>query len=101
LPLSELSRLDFAEPDRSRFPVLDLCDEVMRSGGTAGAVFNAANEAAVEAFRQGELPFSRIDELTAEVTRRHTPRSIATLADVIDADSEAREAMAAAMSRIA
>jgi 1-deoxy-D-xylulose-5-phosphate reductoisomerase len=49
LDFSTLKRLNFEQPDFERFPALRLGFEVARSGGTAGAVFNAANEAAVEA----------------------------------------------------
>ncbi|MDX1682815.1 MAG: 1-deoxy-D-xylulose-5-phosphate reductoisomerase, partial [Phycisphaeraceae bacterium] len=47
---SALRQLDFEPPDPERFPALRLAFEVIEAGGTAGAVFNAANEAAVAAF---------------------------------------------------
>ncbi len=52
--------LDFFPPDQERFPAIALGHEVARRGGTAGAVLNAANEAAVERFLAGELRFTDI-----------------------------------------
>jgi 1-deoxy-D-xylulose-5-phosphate reductoisomerase len=59
-PRFDLSRgcaLHFEPPDRETFPCLDLGFEVMARGGTAGAALNAANEAAVARFLDGELGF--------------------------------------------
>ena len=49
-------QLDFEPPDLERFPALGLGLEVARRGGTAGAVLNGANEAAVAAFLAGQHP---------------------------------------------
>src|SRR5205085_9142147 len=48
--LAKLGSLTFEEPDRDRFPALDLARRAGEIGGTLPAVFNAANEVAVEAF---------------------------------------------------
>src|SRR5262249_50205943 len=50
LDLARLGALEFFEPDLERFPALRLGFEVIRRGGLSGAVMNAANEIAVEAF---------------------------------------------------
>ncbi|MCB1757715.1 MAG: 1-deoxy-D-xylulose-5-phosphate reductoisomerase, partial [Gammaproteobacteria bacterium] len=57
LDLFEVARLDFEKPDLERFPCLRLAFEAMRSGGTAGAILNAANEIAVERFLCGNISF--------------------------------------------
>src|SRR5262249_49545680 len=57
LDWQSLSALHFEPPDRETFQALDLGFEVARRGGTCGAVLNAANEAAVERFLAGGLPF--------------------------------------------
>ncbi|MCA9220225.1 MAG: 1-deoxy-D-xylulose-5-phosphate reductoisomerase, partial [Planctomycetales bacterium] len=57
LDLTERLCLEFEPPDEERFPALALGFEVARRGGTAGAVLNAANEAAVAEFLQGRLQF--------------------------------------------
>lgn len=103
-----LTRLEFAEPDLERFPALGLGYEVIRRGGTAGAVFNAANEAAVEAFLMGHdvgpggggrarmcppirpISFGRIGELTAAAMREVGVSPLGSLADAKAADAEAR-----------
>jgi len=63
-PNGAMQSMRFDEPDLDRFPALGVAERVMRQGGVSGAVFNAANEAAVEAFIAGEIPFGRIPELS-------------------------------------
>ncbi len=57
LDLSKRMTLHFEPPDIETFPALELGFEVMRTGGTAGAALNAANEAAVARFLDGSLRF--------------------------------------------
>ncbi|MBC7836119.1 MAG: 1-deoxy-D-xylulose-5-phosphate reductoisomerase [Phycisphaerales bacterium] len=92
LDWSAFSRLDFAPPDLERFPALGLGFEVCRRGGTSGAVFNAANEVAVEAFlaADGAMPFGRIAETTCAVMEEHTYRPLSCMGDVLEADASAR-----------
>jgi 1-deoxy-D-xylulose-5-phosphate reductoisomerase len=71
MDFSQAMRLDFFPPDFERFPALELGLEVARSGGTAGAVLNAANEAAVERFRAGELHFTEIVPSCRAVLEQH------------------------------
>lgn len=87
-----LSKLEFSPPDREQFPALDAAYEIIARGGTAGAVFNAANEAAVEAFlaADGALPFGRIAELSRQALKEVGVSPLRTLADAMDADAEAR-----------
>ena len=56
-----------------------------------GAVFNAANEAAVEAFLTGAIPFGRLGNLVAEAVNRIAPRPADSLAAIEAAGTEARE----------
>ncbi len=71
LDFSEAMRLDFEPPDFDRFPALSLGLEVAKAGGTAGAVLNAANEAAVDRFRAGELHFTEIVPSCRAVLEQH------------------------------
>jgi 1-deoxy-D-xylulose-5-phosphate reductoisomerase len=64
-------RLDFSPADPERCPALGLGYEVARCGGTSGAVLNAANEAAVEAFLEGELHFTEIVPACRSVLETH------------------------------
>lgn len=90
LDWSKLGTLEFAEPDLERFPALALAWRVIERGGTAGAVMNAANEAAVEAFIAGRVPFGRIPELTLEAMDSVGVSPVRDLRDVMEADAEAR-----------
>ncbi|MCL4205260.1 MAG: 1-deoxy-D-xylulose-5-phosphate reductoisomerase [Pirellulaceae bacterium] len=58
-------------PDKTRFPALELGHEVARRGGTSGAVLNAANEAAVEAFLAGKIRFPDIVPACRSVLEHH------------------------------
>lgn len=84
-------RLEFEPPDRSRFPALDLGFEVAKAGGTAGAVLNAANEAAVAGFLAGELSFSQIVPACRAVLEQHHYDPRPTLDDLLKLDAWARE----------
>jgi 1-deoxy-D-xylulose-5-phosphate reductoisomerase len=91
LDLFALRAIHFEAPDPIRFPALALGHEVARLGGTAGAVLNAANEAAVDLFRAGALRFTEIVELTRQVLQRHALRESPSLADLLSADGWARD----------
>jgi len=90
LDLTTLSRLDFREPDLERFPALRAGLEVIDRGGTAGAVFNGANEAAVEAFLAGRVDFGVMTDLAREALAAVGTGPIRSLDDVLEADAEAR-----------
>ena len=91
LNLHELGQLTFEPPDMERFPALRLGFEVARQGGTAGAVLNAANEAAVDAFRQGRIGFIEIAELTERCLRNHQWLQNPSLEELMAADRWARQ----------
>jgi len=91
LDFSTIRRLNFEPADMERFPALRMGYEVARAGGTAGAVLNAANEAAVEAFQQGRIPFGRIVELTQCVLDRHVVQSAPDLETLLQTDAWARQ----------
>jgi 1-deoxy-D-xylulose-5-phosphate reductoisomerase len=87
----ELSAFHFEAPDRTTFPALDLGYEVAARGGTAGAVLNAANEAAVEAFLDRRLPFLDIPRACRAVLDAHTFDPGPTLDGLLAADRWARQ----------
>jgi len=87
---SRLSELTFEQPDGERFPALSLGYRVIELGGTAGAVLNAANEAAVDAFLERRIPFGRISELAAAALETSPPKPVDSLETVFEADREAR-----------
>jgi 1-deoxy-D-xylulose-5-phosphate reductoisomerase len=71
LDLAALGRMDFAEPDRKRFPCLDLAYAALRGSEAAPAVLNAANEVAVAAFLAGRIAFPEIASTNAVVLEEH------------------------------
>ncbi len=95
LDFAALGRLDFAPADPGRFPALRLVREVMATGGLAGAVFNAAKEAALDGFiheRIGFLDMARLVEHVLEAMGRDAGTAGAGygLGDVLALDTEAR-----------
>jgi len=72
------------------FPAFALGVAAGRTGGTAPAAFNAANEVAVAAFLAGRIPFGRIAEAIAAVLEAQTVTPAADLATVLEADAWAR-----------
>ena len=87
--------LTFEKPHTQRFPALDIAREAMRHGGAAGAVFNAANEIAVQRFCDGGITFDRIPAVVRATLEKDASLPAATLDDIIAADSTARRDAAA------
>ncbi len=87
-------RLDFEPADPERCPALALGYDCARRGGTSGAVLNAANEAAVEAFLQGELHFTEIIPACRSVLEAHNFDPEPTLEELEELDRWAREEVA-------
>ncbi|HEY7156665.1 MAG TPA: 1-deoxy-D-xylulose-5-phosphate reductoisomerase [Gemmataceae bacterium] len=87
----ELSAWHFEQPDHETFPALQLGYEVARRGGTCGAVLNAANEAAVERFLQGDLNFLDIPRVCRAALDHHNYSPTPTLAELSACDRWARQ----------
>lgn len=85
-----LRSLAFEPVDHSRFPAIGLAWRAIRAGGTAGAVLNAANEAAVDAFCAGHLRFGEIAEVVEAALDSIAPVQVRSLDDVYAADAAAR-----------
>jgi 1-deoxy-D-xylulose-5-phosphate reductoisomerase len=83
--------LDFEPPDEDRFPALRLGREVAAAGGTAGAVLNAANEAAVVSFLAGELGFTEIAAACRAVLESHPFSPAPSLDELMQLDRWARQ----------
>lgn len=95
--IRELTGLEFHELDEQRFPAVRLAREAARMGGGHPAVLNAANEAAVNAFLGGELPFGGIVRAVEQAVRAF-PGGGEALEDLLEADRWAREFVKAAVS---
>jgi 1-deoxy-D-xylulose-5-phosphate reductoisomerase len=86
--------LEFEPPDVERFPAVRLGHEAAARGGTAGAVLNAANEAAVGRFLAGGLRFTDIAEACARMLDEHPFEAEPTLDEILRLDSWARQEVA-------
>ncbi len=91
LDLETLSSLEFRAVCPERYPALELGYRVIDEGGTCGAIFNAANERAVEAFLAGKIPFGRIVECSRGAMDALGCSPLRDLADVLEADRAGRE----------
>jgi len=91
LDFSEYNRLDFEEPDYARFPLLKLAFRVAETGGTAPAVYNAANEVAVMAFLKGIVKFTGIVDIIDHTLDNLKVVSKPSLEDILQADRLARK----------
>ena len=90
LPLDKIFSLDFRPADETRYPCLRLAREAMAAGGTAPAVFNAANEVAVAAFLQNRVPFLAIPRIIAHTLATVSLIEPTALDQVLAVDAEAR-----------
>jgi 1-deoxy-D-xylulose-5-phosphate reductoisomerase len=63
LDFSQLSQLDFMPVDAARFPAIDIAYQVIRKGGLAGAVFNAAKEQCLDLFLEQKIGFLDMADL--------------------------------------
>jgi len=82
----------FEPLDDAAFPAVALAREAARLGGTAPAVYNAANEACVADFLAGSISFTRIVDTVARVVSEHdaSRAGATTLEDVLAVDAWAR-----------
>ena len=94
LELSRLAALAFEAPDFVRFACLRLAYDALRTGGTAPAALNAANEVAVAAFLGGRIRFTEIASACEDAMSRTPHRALSTLDDAREADARARSAVA-------
>ncbi len=82
--------LTFEAVQLERFPAYNAGREAARMGGTAPAMFNAANEVVVQLFLDEQIPFGRISEVLERVVAQGHPGDATSLDDVMAADAEAR-----------
>jgi 1-deoxy-D-xylulose-5-phosphate reductoisomerase len=80
----------FEPLDDAAFPAVRLARAAGEAGGTTPAVFNAANEVCVDAFLAGRLPFTGIVDTLARVLDDHETGNLTTVADVVEAETWAR-----------
>ncbi len=93
-PLELLScpSLTFAPPDEENFPCLALAKRAAGEGGTATAILNGANEAAVAEFLEGRIGFMDIPRMVEKAVEKVPVLQKPTLEDILAADEAARRA---------
>jgi 1-deoxy-D-xylulose-5-phosphate reductoisomerase len=83
--------MSFEEAPYKRFPCLTLGHEVLRLGGTAGAVFHGSDRAAVELFLAKKIGFLQIYEIIEGVLKRTKIVKKPNLEQIFQAEEEAYE----------
>jgi len=99
LDLFRIGSLGFERPDFERFPALGLAYAALRSGGSAPATLNAANEVAVAAFLEGRLPFLQITTVIEETLDALGAGPLRSLDEVLAADARGRTRASQVVSR--
>ena len=90
LDFDTLSALTFQKPDFGRFPCLKLAYEAMNAGGVAPCVLNAANEAAVAAFLDGQIKFTDIAKTVAHCLAQDFSDGIGDIEELLAQDARTR-----------
>jgi 1-deoxy-D-xylulose-5-phosphate reductoisomerase len=91
LDLTRIGGLHFHQPNRRKFPCVELAYEAGRLGGTAPTVLNAANEVAVDRFLNGKLRFSAIPKVIERTLSSHRVVKNPGLSVIMSADQWARD----------
>jgi 1-deoxy-D-xylulose-5-phosphate reductoisomerase len=81
---------EFLPLDDEAFPAVRLARSAGQAGGTAPAVYNAANEVCVEAFLAGRVPFTAIVDTVEHVLGEHPGGNLNTVDDVVETETWAR-----------
>lgn len=90
-PVENLRHLDFEPPDMRKFPCLALAYEAAEAGGGKTVALNAADEVAVAAFLEGQIAFSDIPKVIADVLKETTAAPMESISQVLAVDAEARK----------
>ncbi len=90
LNLADIKELTFEEPDRERYPSLDLTFRALKEGGTMPCVFNAANEVAVDAFLEEKISFTDITGVVSATMDSHKASKYETIEEVLEASDSAK-----------
>ena len=95
LDLCSCGPLTFAQPDMETFRCLPLALQAARTGGSAGAILNGANEASVALFLEGKIGFLEIADRVEKAMSRVSVIQEPSMTQILEADAAAREAVLA------
>lgn len=90
LDLAGIRELTFEEPDREKYVSLDLTYAALKKGGTMPCVLNAANEVAVEAFLNEQIPFTGIPKVVSDTMLQHEVLKGNSIEEVLSASEWAK-----------
>ena len=91
LNLAEITKLTFFDVDNENFPAISLAKKAAKDGEIMCAVYNGANEAAVELFLNGKCKFTQITQLIEKAMERAPKIANPSLEDIFSADAFARQ----------
>ena len=91
LRLSEVGRLDFESLDEDKFRSIHLARQALAKADSGAAVFNAANEIAVEKFLGDEIKFPEIVGTVEAVLERHQAATVESLEEALNWDEWGRQ----------
>jgi len=100
LDLASIAKLEFEQPDLTRFPALRIAREALEAGGSAPIVLNAANEAAVGRFLEGSIGFADIPMLVERALEESDLAAPRSIADVLEIDRLTRQRVDAVMQAV-
>ena len=99
-PVGDLRHLDFSPPDLKKFPCLRLAYEAAEAGGAKTVALNASDEVVVAAFLEGKIRFDQIPRVIEDVVGRTDSGALDSIAKVLQADTEARQAARERVSKL-
>ncbi len=91
LNLPDISKLEFYNPDNTKFPSIELAKKAVESGESYPIVLNAANEIAVSMFLKNKISFLEIFKIVQKALNKHSPMKIKEIEDVLYVDGITRE----------
>ena len=89
--LSQIKKCHFHDFDINRYPMVKYAKTVIDNKGTYGAVFNAANEVAVHAFLNHQIPFLAIEEIINKLMKEHKNVKHPTFDEIVEIDAKTRQ----------
>ncbi len=97
IDFNKVGQLTFFKPDTDKFSLITAAYDALRQGGTATAILNAANEAAVDLFLGKKIKFMQISEFVQGALASIPPKSSPAIEEIFEADRAARQFVYAEM----
>jgi 1-deoxy-D-xylulose-5-phosphate reductoisomerase len=101
LDFTRIHQLELRPPDLDKFPCLALAREALQQGGIAPAVYNSANQAAVDAFLEKKLGFLAIPKVIRHCLESASFRNPSSLEELLDLENELRQFAEAQIEKFA